>query len=92
MHNLRLELKICEGCGVLWLRSGKIDGCYCKGCSARLAEFPAPNPAKFRNKRVRLAGSQSARCRTRRRPCRMVDAPTGTTQPQPAIDWTGGAD
>jgi hypothetical protein len=104
MNTLRVELKICEGCGVLWLRSGKTDGAYCRGCAARLAEFPAPNPGRFHNRRVRLAGSP--RSRTRRRPCRQVGPADAIVQPQPVIDqpwpvidppwpvidWTGGAD
>jgi hypothetical protein len=42
MNYLRLELKICEGCGVLWLRTGSIDGAYCVNCCAHLSSFPAP--------------------------------------------------
>ncbi len=40
MKHLLVELKICEGCGVLWLRSGIMDGVYCSGCSLRLSKFP----------------------------------------------------
>lgn len=39
---VRMELKVCEGCGALWLRSGVNCGVYCRGCSAKLQEFPAP--------------------------------------------------
>jgi len=65
MNSLRIELKICEGCGVLWLRSGKADGVYCRGCFARLAEFPARKPGRCRNRRrapVQPAVKRSARC------------------------------
>lgn len=41
MNELRMELKVCEGCGVLWLRSGQAETIYCRGCAAKLAEFPA---------------------------------------------------
>ena len=41
MNELRMELKVCEGCGVLWLRGGQAAEVYCKGCAAKLAEFPA---------------------------------------------------
>ncbi len=76
MNEIRLQLKVCEACGVLWLRTGKEEGAYCRQCSARLADFPAPNPAKFCNKRIRPMVDQSAtgprsrrnRCRTSKRP------------------------
>jgi len=35
-----VELKVCEGCGALWLRRGIGDGVYCSACSNRLATFP----------------------------------------------------
>ena len=40
MKYLRLELKVCEGCGSLWLRRGKADGVYCTACFCKLANFP----------------------------------------------------
>lgn len=61
MNDLRMYLKICEGCGVLWLRTGAVDGVYCRSCSTKLAEFPAPNPGKCRNHRIRRAGERVAR-------------------------------
>lgn len=42
MNTLRLSLKVCEACGVLWLRGEVSDGVYCRGCAVRLAQFPAP--------------------------------------------------
>ena len=42
MNYLRLDLKVCEGCGALWLRMGPADGVYCRGCVHHLAQFPAP--------------------------------------------------
>lgn len=63
MNELRLILKICEGCGVLWLRSEQRNEVYCQGCKVRLAEFPAPHAGKCRNHRPpRVSGR-------RRRPC-----------------------
>jgi hypothetical protein len=56
MNNLRVYLKICEGCGSLWLRTGEGAGVYCRGCSVRLADFPAPHAGKCRNTRVRGCG------------------------------------
>ena len=41
----RLDLKVCEGCGALWLRSqaaGTPAGVYCRRCAQHLAGFPAP--------------------------------------------------
>jgi hypothetical protein len=42
VNYLRMDLKVCEGCGVLWLRGIMSEGVYCRGCAGRLAEFPAP--------------------------------------------------
>lgn len=41
MKDFRVEMKICEGCGALWLRSAG-HGIYCHGCALRLSDFPAP--------------------------------------------------
>jgi hypothetical protein len=35
----KVELKVCEGCGSLWIRA-QGEGAYCRGCAAWLAEFP----------------------------------------------------
>ncbi len=40
MNDLHMELKVCEGCGALWLRTGALNGVYCRGCRSTLAEFP----------------------------------------------------
>jgi hypothetical protein len=40
MKYLRVEVKICEGCGALWLRNVVSDGVYCNECIVRLAAFP----------------------------------------------------
>jgi hypothetical protein len=61
MKDLRLYIKICEGCGVLWLRTAASDGVYCRRCLVTLADFPPPNPGKCRNKRIRMAGERAAR-------------------------------
>jgi hypothetical protein len=42
MNDLRMDLKVCEGCGALWLRATVVNGVYCRGCAGRLAEYPAP--------------------------------------------------
>ena len=41
MNDLHMDLKVCEGCGALWIRAGVADGVYCRGCSSKLADFPA---------------------------------------------------
>ena len=62
MHYLPKELKVCEGCGALWVRTNAADGVYCRGCSARLSEFPAPRGrhAGGRKRRVRSVGCGTA--------------------------------
>ena len=41
MTMTRVELKVCEACGALWVRPAG-GGVYCRGCVRYLAEFPAP--------------------------------------------------
>jgi hypothetical protein len=41
MNYLHMELKICEACGMLWLRRKQLDGNYCVRCTFRLSSFPA---------------------------------------------------
>jgi hypothetical protein len=54
MKYLHLELKICEGCGALWLRTGITDGVYCTACRKWLDGFPEPT-GKRAGGRPRLA-------------------------------------
>jgi hypothetical protein len=60
MSYLRMDLKVCEGCGTLWLRACALDGVYCRSCRARLSEFPLA-----RGRRVPLGPRKKA---TRLRP------------------------
>ena len=70
MSNLHMELKVCEGCGVLWLRSGQAATVYCRGCAAKLSEFPAALGRRLpRGPRVRRADAAVVR----RSGLRMVD-------------------
>jgi hypothetical protein len=39
---LRVHLKICEGCGCLWYRPQTLGTVYCKDCRTKLREFPLP--------------------------------------------------
>lgn len=56
MKYLRLDLKVCEGCGALWLRSEMVTGVYCRSCAEKLAEFPAPR----RRRRTRVRQERAA--------------------------------
>jgi hypothetical protein len=64
MTYLRLEVKICEGCGALWLRRST-DGVYCFACSSRLASFPVPT-GKHRGGRPRLPRAKNCTAAHRR--------------------------
>lgn len=54
MMYLRVILKVCEGCGGLWLRNQNYSGVYCTHCSNRLKDFPKPT-ARTRGRRPRHA-------------------------------------
>jgi uncharacterized Zn finger protein (UPF0148 family) len=47
---LRVQLKICEGCGCLWYRAQNQGSVYCRGCEVKLKEFPAPESRKKRGR------------------------------------------
>lgn len=47
---LRVQLKICEGCGCLWYRSQVEGTVYCRGCEEKLREFPLPESRKRRGR------------------------------------------
>ena len=42
MKYLRVELKVCEGCGALWLRQPEVNNVYCTLCHLQLSSFPEP--------------------------------------------------
>jgi hypothetical protein len=50
---LRVQLKICEGCGCLWYRVQTQDSVYCKNCATKLREFPSPESRKLRGRPCR---------------------------------------
>jgi hypothetical protein len=76
MNDFRVELKVCEGCGGLWLRAQELkaerQGAYCSSCVQWLAEFPAP-------KRGRTPGDSQRRRRRRNRAARAAMKQAGTT-------------
>jgi hypothetical protein len=56
MKEFRVDLKVCEGCGGLWLRArdvGQDRGAYCSSCVRWLAEFPEPKRARSRSEAQR---------------------------------------
>ena len=54
---LRVQLKVCEGCGCLWFRPQSEGTVYCRQCEVKLRDFPAPETRKRRGRppRPRLA-------------------------------------
>lgn len=50
MKDFRVDLKVCEACGALWLRA-KGHGVYCRGCALWLSDFPAPRAMSRRAQR-----------------------------------------
>ncbi len=47
---LRVQLKVCEGCGCLWYRAQINRGVYCGACEVRLKDFPSPESRKRRGR------------------------------------------
>ena len=39
---LQIQLKVCEGCGLLWYRMSARASVYCSKCEGKLGSFPAP--------------------------------------------------
>ena len=50
---LRVQLKICEGCGCLWYRAQTHGSVYCKECDTKLRDFPLPETRKRRGRPAR---------------------------------------
>ena len=48
---LRVHLKICEGCGCLWYRTQTQGSVYCHRCETRLKEFPPPESRARRGRK-----------------------------------------
>lgn len=47
---LRVQLKICEGCGCLWYRAQTQGSVYCRECEVKLSDFPTPESRKRRGR------------------------------------------
>lgn len=56
MNRLKIDVKVCEGCGTLWLRAGGLGGVYCRGCAGQMAEFPAPRGRHAGGRKRRATG------------------------------------
>jgi hypothetical protein len=52
---LRVQLKVCEGCGCLWFRPQSQLTVYCQGCDEKLKDFPTPESRKRRGRPSRKA-------------------------------------
>ena len=50
---VRVQLKICEGCGCLWCRAQGHESVYCKSCETKLKSFPSPASRKRRGRPCR---------------------------------------
>ena len=53
--DLRVHLKICEGCGCLWYRSQSETRVYCTACELRFKDFPTPHSRKRRGRPTKLS-------------------------------------
>jgi hypothetical protein len=51
--DLRVQLKICEGCGCLWYRAQTQGSVYCKECETKLKDFPSVESRKRRGRPCR---------------------------------------
>jgi hypothetical protein len=59
MNDLRMELKVCEGCGALWVRPARAPGVYCRGCTGKLAEFPDALGRRTPRAAARIQGTEA---------------------------------
>jgi hypothetical protein len=50
---LRVQIKICEGCGCLWYRPQTQESVYCQECATILREFPSRGSRKPRGRPVK---------------------------------------
>jgi len=50
---VRVQLKVCEGCGCLWYRPQTLESVYCRTCESRLRTFPTPESRKRRGRPAR---------------------------------------
>jgi ribosomal protein S27AE len=60
IEGIHVDLKYCERCGGLWLRSHHTEGVYCGACSAHFDSLPKRGEAKSLRRKARKA---QATCR-----------------------------
>jgi hypothetical protein len=56
--DLRVHLKICEGCGCLWIRPQGLSNVYCAGCARKLRDYPVPESRKRRGRPPRMTAQR----------------------------------
>lgn len=47
---IKIQLKVCEGCGCLWFRVQGQASVYCNDCDVKLREYPEPETRKRRGR------------------------------------------
>jgi hypothetical protein len=60
MMYLRVFLKVCEGCGSLWLRAQDCPEVYCSGCAARMRALPPGRPSRRHGRRKKHTATVQA--------------------------------
>jgi len=50
---LRISLKLCERCGILWFRTDNSTEVYCSGCARRLQSLPRLRRGRYRARPLR---------------------------------------
>jgi len=58
--DLRVQLKICEGCGCLWYRPQCLGSAYCRRCETKLREFPVNTQQPRGNRRRRVTDDSAS--------------------------------
>ena len=58
---LRIFLKVCEGCGVLWFRAENCTDVYCRNCAPRLRSLPQILRPRHPRRRPHHRGGTTAR-------------------------------
>ena len=60
MNERRMQLKICEGCGRIWLRDQGTNHVYCQRCDVHLGQYPEPGSRRQR-RRAHAVGWKTCR-------------------------------
>lgn len=60
MMYLRIFLKVCEGCGSLWLRAQDCPEVYCPGCSVKMRALPRARRSRRPGRRGRHGVNRNA--------------------------------